>query len=132
MCDEEPDYERVKRDLERAKAAWGAGVGRRNRIHVYLQTVFDIGQSWKSEGKGIRYQSLMRKIANVDIGKRELGRFRVIVYCSSDPKTQSDFRVRNKWVQWLELGSEEMKEGQTFEQFVKQRGGSLSNAPFRE
>jgi hypothetical protein len=35
-------------------------------------------------------------------------------------------------MQWLELGSEEMKEGQTFEQFVRQRGGSLSNAPFRE
>jgi hypothetical protein len=132
MSDEEPDYERVKGDLEKAKAAWGAGVGRRNRIYVYLQTVFDIGQSWEREDKGIRYQLLMRKISNVDIGKRELGRFRVIVYCSSDPKTQSDFRVRNKWVQWLELGSEEMKEGQTFEQFVKQRGGSLSNAPFRE
>ena len=132
MWDEEPDYERVKRDLERAKAAWGAGVGRRNRIHVYLQTVFDIGQSWKSEGKGIRYQSLMRKIANIDIGKRERGRFREIMYCSSDPKTESDFRVRNKWVQWLELASEEIEEGQTFEQFVKRRGGNLSDAPFRE
>ena len=132
MSDEEADYERVQRDLERAKAAWGAGVGRRNRIRIYLQTVFDIGQSWKRDGKRIQYQWLMLRIANVDIGKRELGRFRVIVYCSSDPKTQSDFRVRNKWVQWLELGSEEMKEGQTFEQFVKQRGGSLSNAPFRE
>jgi hypothetical protein len=95
MSHEEPDYERVKGDLEKAKAAWGAGVGRRNRIYVYLQTVFDIGQSWKREDKGIRYQLLMRKIANVDIGKRELGRFRVIVYCSSDPKTQSDFRVRD-------------------------------------
>ena len=111
MSDEEADYERVKRDLERAKAAWGAGVGRRNRIHVYLQTVFDIGQSWKSEGKGIRYQSLMRKIANIDIGKRERGRFRVIVYCSSDPKTSlisgcatsgcSGWRVPSR--SWLEL-----------------------------
>jgi hypothetical protein len=132
MLDEEADYERVKRDLESAKTAWGSGVGRRNRIQVYLQTVFDIGQSWKKDDKGFQYQLLMRKIANVDIGKRELGRFRVIVYCSSDPKTQSDFRVRNKWVQWLELASEEMKEGQTFEQFVKQRGSSLSDAPFRE
>ena len=97
MLDEEADYERVKRDLESAKAAWGSGVGRRNRIQVYLQTVFDIGQSWKKEDKGIRFQSLMLKIANFNMGERQRGRFRVIVYCSSDPKTPSDFRVRNKW-----------------------------------
>jgi len=131
MLDEEADYERVKRDLESAKTAWGSGVGRRNRIQVYLQTVFDIGQSWKKEDKGIRFQSLMLKIANFNMGERQRGRFRVIVYCSSDPKTPSDFRVRNKWVQWLELASEEIKEGQTFEEFVKQRGGSLSDAPLR-
>ena len=131
MLDEEADYERVKRDLESAKTAWGSGVGRRNRIQVYLQTVFDIGQSWKKEDKGIRFQSLMLKIANFNMGERQRGRFRVIVYCSSDPKTPSDFRVRNKWVQWLELASEEIKEGQTFEGFVKQRGGSLSDAPLR-
>ena len=88
MSDEEADYERVQRDLERAKAAWGAGVGRRNRIRIYLQTVFDIGQSWKRDGKRIQYQWLMLRIASVDIGKRERGRFRVIVYCSSDPKTE--------------------------------------------
>ena len=47
-------------------------------------------------------------------------------------RLSSDFRVRNKWVQWLELASEEIEEGQTFEQFVKRRGGNLSDAPFRE
>jgi hypothetical protein len=128
--DDQKDCERVERDLQKAKAAWRSEVGRRSRIYRYLQTVLDIGESWKREGKGIRFQSLMLKIANFNMGERRRGRFRVIVYCSSDPKTESDFRVRNKWVQWLELASKEIAEGQMFEDFVKGRG-RISDAPLR-
>ena len=131
MSDDQADNVRVQNDLQKAKAAWSSGIGRRDKIYGYLKAVFEIGQSWKREGRGVRYQSLMREIANVNLGERQPGRFRVIVYCSSNPKTKSDFKVRNKWVQWLEVASEEIEEGQTFKDFVKERGGSISAAPLR-
>ena len=86
--DEQTDYKRVARDLEMTRKAWRSEVGRRSRIYQYLQAVFDIGQSWRREGKGIRFQSFMLKIANFNMGERQPGRFRVIVYCSSDPKSE--------------------------------------------
>jgi len=131
LLNDDADLTRVKNDLDKAKAAWNLRPGCKDRIWRYLQVVFDIGQRWKKEGNGIRYQRLMLRTAKVDLGKRLLGRFRVVVYCSSDPKTESDFRVRNKWVQWLEVASEEIEESQTFKDFVKERGGSISAAPLR-
>jgi hypothetical protein len=130
ILDDDRDLTRIEGDLQRARAAWSSRVGRKDRIWRYLQVVFDIGQRWKKHGKGIRNQELMLKTAKFTIGERQRGRFRVIVYCSSDPKSDSDFRVRNKWVQWLELAGEEIAEGQTFEDFVKGRG-RLSDAPLR-
>jgi hypothetical protein len=126
--DQQTDEDRVRTDLETAKAAWNSG-HRRSRIYGYLQTVFDIGQRWKEEEKGIRYQVRMLKITNFKMGERLRGRFRVIVYCTSEPKSKSDFKLRNKWVQWLELKSKTPTD-QSFEQFVKARG-NLSDAPPR-
>jgi hypothetical protein len=131
ILDNDRDLTQVESDLQRARAAWSSRVGRKDRIWRYLQLVFNIGQRWKKQGKGIRNQELMLKAANFTIGERQRGRFRVIVYCSSDPKSDSDFRVRNKWVQWLELASEEIAEGQTFKDFMKERGARLSDAPLR-
>jgi hypothetical protein len=131
ILDDDRDLTRIESDLQRARAAWSSGIGRKDRIWRYLQVVLSIGQRWKKQGKGIRNQELMLKTANFTMGERQRGRFRVIVYCSSDPKSDSDFRVRNKWVQWLELVSEEIAEGQTFKDFMEERGGRLSDAPSR-
>jgi hypothetical protein len=128
---EKADYDKVLADLETARVAWKSmGRGRRE-IFKYLQTVLDIGQRWYREEKGIEYQSLMLKIAKFRMGERQRGRFRVIVYCSSEPKTQGDFRVRNKWVHWLELAAKQIRDNQAFEDFVKETGSSISDAPPR-
>jgi hypothetical protein len=128
---EEADDNKVLADLETARAAWKSMGRGRGEIYKYLQTVFDIGQRWYNEGKGVRYQSLMLKITGFPMQERERGRFRVLVYCSSEPKTAAHFKLRNKWVQWLEFAGKKIWDGDTFEQFVKETGGSISNAPPR-
>jgi hypothetical protein len=130
MFDDHTDQQRVERDLRRTRAAWSSVAGRRDKMD-YLETVFNIGENWKREQKGIRYQSLMLKLAGLNLGKRQRGRFKILIYCSSDPKNESDFRVRQKWVQWLDDASEKIKSGQTLREFVEERDGSISDAPPR-
>jgi hypothetical protein len=127
------DYVRVRRDLEIARTAWSSlGHGRR-AIFKYLQTVFDMGLAWSAEKKGVLYQSLMLKLARFDTKSRDRGRFRVIFYCSSAPKTSSDFKVRNKWAQWLEyIEDDELWHAETTNIEDIMRGKySLSDAPPR-
>ena len=93
---EEPDYERVrsllprlkleraeveqvKKDLNAARRSWESKGYGKAAIYKYLQTVFDIGQTWFNERKGVRYQAIMRALTGFDMGTKLRGRFRTIL-----------------------------------------------------
>lgn len=111
-------------DLQRVRDAWEAAQDsrRRNAIFGYLTALFEIGQAWNKEQSLNERAELALQFCfprTPLVGDP----FSLLIVCTSDGVHH---RTRSKWSRVLRYALECKKIRESFQDFVRRRGGSIN------
>jgi hypothetical protein len=116
---EDPVAAGVARATKAWKKYWSNRDYDRDAVYGYLSVVFDVMQEWEEAGMAGKCSLAALKQVGSPIRMKPDPYARLILCSSSviDPK------MRSKWARVLRYAAESKKQGESFSDFVKRKGG---------
>jgi hypothetical protein len=113
----------MRQDLDRLRNAWEDVQSSRDRnaIYGYLSAVYGLVAWWAAEGRDLDRARRALRLRCLEVSDRE-DSFGAIIRCTADP-TKADKRTRSKWSRVMRYAAVHKRDSETFEQFIKRKGG---------